>query len=172
MHRKTLITIGLLTCLTIAFVSACGCTGAGGQAAVQNGDLVQVHYTGTLANGTVFDTSEGGEPLQFTVGNGEVIAGFDQAVLGMHVGESKTVTIPTNQAYGAYSEDLIFDLDRAQYQGTSAPEVGQQVQLSTSEGRTMTLPVINVTDSTITVDANHPLAGKDLTFTIELVEIA
>ncbi len=163
-------TIGLLACLTIALVSVSGCTGAGEQAAVQNGDLVRVHYTGTLADGTVFDTSEGGEPLQFTVGTGQVITGFDQAVLGMHVGKSKTVTIPADQAYGAHRDDLLLVFDRAQLNGTV--EVGQEVTITTSGGQAMTVPVVDVTDSTITVDANHPLAGKDLTFTIELVEIA
>ncbi|MDN7023420.1 peptidylprolyl isomerase [Methanoculleus sp. FWC-SCC1] len=154
----------------IAFVSVSGCTGTGETATAEAGDLVQVHYTGTLADGTVFDTSEGREPLQFTVGAGEMIAGFDQAVPGMAVGESKTVTIPADQAYGAYRDDLLIDFDREQVNGTV--EVGQKVTITTSSGQAMNVPVVNVTDSTITVDANHPLAGKDLTFTIELVEIA
>ncbi len=132
----------------------------------------KVHYTGTLADGTVFDTSEGRGPSQFTVGAGEMISGFDRAVLGMRVGESKTVTIPADQAYGAYREDLLADLDREQFGNTSVPEVGQEITISTPYGQTMTVPVINVTDSAVTVDVNHPLAGKDLTFAITLVEIA
>ncbi len=172
MEWKNPITAAFLVCCMVLLAMVSGCTGSTGRRPPKNGDVVKVEYTGTLADGTVFDTSEGRGPSQFTVGAGEMISGFDRAVLGMRVGESKTVTIPADQAYGAYREDLLVDLDREQFGNTSVPEVGQEITISTPYGQTMTVPVINVTDSAVTVDVNHPLAGKDLTFAITLVEIA
>ena len=136
-----------------------------------DGDTVKVHYTGTLEDGTVFDTSIGREPLEFTLGEGIVIPGFEEAVMGMRVGESKTVTIPVEKAYGPHYADLVIVAEREQLPAGLDPEVGQQLQMQQTDGRTTTVTVTDVSEETITVDANHPLAGKDLTFKIELVEI-
>ena len=145
-------------------------SGCNAQAA-KNGDTVEVDYTGTLENGTVFDTSEGREPLKFTLGQGQMIPGFEQAVLGMKVGESKTVTIPADEAYGEYRDDLVRVVNREDLQPGLDPYVGQQLQGVRPDGEIGIGTVTNVTDTTITVDFNHPLAGEDLTFEIELMSI-
>ncbi|MFC2010036.1 peptidylprolyl isomerase [Chloroflexota bacterium] len=137
----------------------------------QNGDTVKVHYTGTLDDGTQFDSSVGGDPLEFTLGGQQMILGFEQAVLGMKVGESKTVTIPAADAYGAYRDDLLIEVSREQLPEGMNPAVGDQLQMTQSNGVKMIVPVTGVTETTVTVDANHSLAGKDLTFEVELVEI-
>ena len=144
---------------------------SGCSAQAKNGDIVQVDYTGTLENGTVFDTSVGGEPLEFTLGEGRMIPGFEQAVLGMKVGESKTVTIPADEAYGPYDDDLVQVINREELTNIPNPEVGQQLYGSRPGGGTITGTVTNVTDTTITVDFNPPLAGETLTFEIKLISI-
>ena len=136
-----------------------------------DGDAVRVHYTGTLEDGTTFDTSIGSDPLEFTLGEGSMIPGFEQAVDGLKVGQSKTVTIPAEEAYGLYNDELLLVFSREQLPAGINPEIGQELQMQTTDGRIVTVPVIEVSEETITVDANHPLAGKDLTFEIELVEI-
>jgi peptidylprolyl isomerase len=148
-----------------------GCNADQNAAQAQNGDIVQVDYTGTLENGTVFDTSEGREPLEFTLGQGQMIPGFEQAVLGMKVGETKTVTIPADEAYGPYHDDMVQVIDREELTNIPNPEVGQQLYGPGPGGGTITGTITNVTDTTITVDFNHRLAGKDLTFEIELMSI-
>ena len=135
------------------------------------GDTVQVHYTGTLEDGTVFDTSVGREPLEFTLGAGQMIPGFEQGVLGMKLGESKTVTIPPEQAYGPYYEDQVWIVDRAELPPGLEPEVGQQLQAGDAQGQSIIVTVTDVSETTITVDANHRLAGKTLIFEIQLVSI-
>ena len=135
------------------------------------GDTVRIHYTGTLDNGTRFDSSEGREPLEFNLGGGQVIPGFDAAVDGMAVGESKTVTIPATEAYGERHEQLVQQVPREMLPDTIEPAVGMQLQSQSPEGQVMNLVVTEVSDASITVDANHPLAGQALTFSIELVEI-
>ena len=140
-------------------------------ATAKEGDTVKVHYTGTLEDGSVFDTSVEREPLQFTIGEGTVIPGFEQGVIGMKLGESKTITIPADQAYGPYYEDRVWVVDRDQLPPGMEPEVGQRLQTTQANGQIVVVTVINVSESTVTVDANHPLAGKDLTFEIQLVEI-
>jgi peptidylprolyl isomerase len=134
------------------------------------GTTVQVHYTGKLGDGSVFDSSRGRDPLEFTVGSGQVIAGFDDAVDGMATGDSKTVTIPANDAYGERREDLLITVDRSQFPDTIEPEVGQQLQM-TQEGQVAVVTVADVSEANVTLDANHPLAGKDLIFDLELVEV-
>ena len=136
----------------------------------RQGDTVRIHYTGTLADGSVFDSSEGREPLEFTLGGGQVIAGFDDAVTGMSVGEQKTVTIPADQAYGDRRDDLMLAVPRADFPPNISPEVGDQLQLGDG-GRTMVVTVREVSPDRVLLDANHPLAGEDLTFALELVEI-
>lgn len=149
------------------------CANDEGTAQAKNGDTVKVLYTGTLDDGEVFDSSElhGGEPLEFTIGAAEVIPGFDQAVIGMSPGESKTVRIPADEAYGPYYEELVMVMDWDQFPEGFQPEVGDQLQMQTQDGRIVTVTVIDVSESGVTIDANHHLAGKDLTFEIELVEI-
>jgi peptidylprolyl isomerase len=140
-------------------------------AQAQRGDTVKVHYTGKLSDATVFDSSRGGEPLEFTIGAGEVIPGFEQAVVGMAPGETRTTTIPSDMAYGDYDEDMLLEVDRAQLPADVAPAVGQQYQIVNPEGEAMVVTVTDVSDQAVTLDANHPLAGQDLTFDIQLMEI-
>ena len=140
---------------------------------VKKGDLVHVHYKGTLtADGSLFDSSEGREPLQFTVGNGQVIVGFDQGVLDMQIGDKKIVHIPFLEAYGPHNEQMIFEFEKAQVPpDMGEPEVGMQLHLSDNDGNHLPVVITAVTDNTIILDGNHPLAGKDLTFDIEIVSI-
>ena len=141
-------------------------TGCSGPELAEVGDTVKVHYTGRLEDGTVFDTSVGSEPMQFTLGEGRLIPGFEQAVTGMQVGESKTVTIPVDEAYGQRRDELIFEVKRDELPADIEPEVG--MQLPTSQG---VVTIIEVSEATVKIDANHLLAGQDLTFEIELIEI-
>ena len=135
------------------------------------GDIVKIHYTGRLEDGTVFDSSADREPLEFTLDGGQVIPGFEQAVLGMTPGESKTEKIPMDQAYGPHRPEMVLEVSRQQMPPELQPEVGQQLQVQQPDGQTIPVFVTEVTESTVTLDANHPLAGEDLTFDIELVEI-
>jgi len=141
-------------------------------AQAKNGDTVKVHYTGRLADGTVFDSSMDREPLQFTIGQGQIIPGFEQAVIGMNPGESKTATIPADEAYGPRLEEMVQTLDKSEFPADLDPKVGDQLQVHLAGGRTIRVTVTDISDSTVTLDANHPLAGKDLTFEIQLVEIS
>ena len=140
-------------------------------AKAKDGDIVKVHYTGKLENDVVFDTSIDREPLQFTIGEGRVIPGFEEAVKGMQIGQTKTVTIPADEAYGPHSDERVMVIPRDQLPDGLDPAIGQQLQMQRTDGRTAVAVVSEVSEATITVDANHPLAGKDLTFEIELVEI-
>ena len=138
----------------------------------KSGDTVRIHYTGTLGDGTQFDSSAGRDPLEFALGGGQVIPGFDSAVDGMTVGESKSVTIAPEQAYGERHEQLVQQVPKSALPEEMKPEVGMQLQSQSPDGQVMNLVVTEVEEATITVDANHPLAGQALTFAIELVEIA
>lgn len=140
-------------------------------AQAKEGDNVKVHYTGKFDDGTVFDSSEGRDPLEFKVGEGRVIPGFENAVKGMNVGESKTVTIPATDAYGPHRDELMMVVDKSQFPPEISPKVGDQLQMQHPSGQTMVVTVAEVGDSNVTLDANHPLAGEDLTFDIELAEI-
>jgi peptidylprolyl isomerase len=135
------------------------------------GDTVKVHYTGKLEDGTVFDSSNDRDPLQFTIGKGQVIRGFEQAIVGMNLAESKTVTIPMDKAYGAHREEMVMAVGRNKFPEDMQLEVGQQLQIRLEDGQLISVMVTEVTESSVTLDANHPLAGKDLTFDIHLVEI-
>jgi peptidylprolyl isomerase len=140
-------------------------------AQAQHGDTVKIHYTGTLEDGTVFDSSEGHDPLEFTLGSGQVIVGFEEAVTGMGSGEKKQVTIPADKAYGQRNEEMVIQAPRDQVPPDISPEVGQQLQMAGPGGETVIVRVVEITDEHVTLDANPPLAGKDLTFDIELVAI-
>jgi peptidylprolyl isomerase len=140
-------------------------------AQAKKGDRVKIHYTGKLTNGTVFDSSAGREPLEFTLGNGQVIAGFDEAVNGMQVGEAKSILIPVDKAYGLRNDQLVMDIPRSQVPPDLDPQVDQQLQMGGPNGEVVVVKVVKVTDSAITLDANPPLAGEDLNFDIELVAI-
>ncbi|MFN8597962.1 MAG: peptidylprolyl isomerase [Anaerolineae bacterium] len=137
----------------------------------KTGDTVRVHYTGKLDDGTVFDSSVGSDPIEFVIGDHQVIPGFEDGVTGMAVGEAKTVTIPFAQAYGAYDESLLLEVPRAQFPPHITPEVGEALQLRQPDGDVVTVVISNVSDEAVTLDANHPLAGEDLTFDLQLAEI-
>jgi len=140
-------------------------------AQAKQGDTIQVHYTGKLGDGTIFDTSKDRHPLQFRIGQGQVIAGFEQAVIGMNTGESKTVTIPVDQAYGPRREEKIVTVERSRLPADLNPNVGQRLEFTQMDDQTVLVTVTALTDTTMTLDANHPLSGKDLTFDIELIAI-
>ncbi len=137
----------------------------------KSGDTVRIHYTGTLDDGTEFDSSSGRDPLEFALGGGQVIPGFDKAVDGMTVGENKTVTIPPGEAYGERHDQLVQEVPKSALPDEIDPAVGMHLQSRSPEGQIMNLVVTEVADASITVDGNHPLAGQALTFDIELVEI-
>ncbi len=137
----------------------------------QSGDTVSVHYSGRLSDGTVFDSSEGREPLTFVVGSGQVIPGFDQGVVGMSPGDTRTIDIPAHQAYGAYQDGLSVQVDRSQFPDGVTPEVGQQFEVGQLDGSSVIVTVTEVSPTSVTLDANHPLAGEDLTFDIELIDV-
>ena len=139
--------------------------------AAKSGDTVRIHYTGTLSDGSVFDSSEGREPLEFTLGAGQVIPGFDAAVDGMAVGDKKTAEIPCDQAYGPRQDGAMQDVPRADIPAEIPLEVGLQLQMRAPSGQVIPVTVAALTDETVTLDANHALAGQDLTFAIELVSI-
>jgi peptidylprolyl isomerase len=148
-------------------------------AQAKEGDKVKVHYTGRLEGGEVFDSSECSEddcgcdtgPLEFTVGEGDVIPGFDKAVIGMNEGEAKTFTIPVEDAYGKRNEEMVVAVERSQVPLDLTPEVGMRLEITQEDGQEFPVVITNVTDTHVTLDANHPLAGRDLTFEIKLVEI-
>jgi peptidylprolyl isomerase len=138
---------------------------------VKEGDNISLHYTGTLDDGTVFDSSEGGDPLSFTVGSGEVIAGFDEGVREMEVGETKQINIPPEQAYGEYYEELVKVVPREAFPPNVTPTVGMGFELELPSGQTMPVRIIDIEGENVTLDANHLLAGEALNFKIQLVSI-
>ncbi|MEN6543597.1 peptidylprolyl isomerase [Parvibaculum sp.] len=135
------------------------------------GDTVKVHYTGTLSDGSVFDSSVDREPLEFTLGTGAVIPGFDNAVTGMEIGDRKTFTIPAAEAYGESDPRMVQDVPRSELPSDMTLFIGMRLTASDNMGREIPLVVTELTDTTVTLDANHPLAGEDLTFAIELVAV-
>lgn len=138
---------------------------------VKEGDTVRIHYTGTLADGATFDSSEGRDPLEFTVGSGQIIPGLDAALPGMAIGEKKTVAVVADEAYGQHDPNAKQSVPRADIPDNIPLDPGTQLQVQTQEGQVMPVTVAEVTEEQVILDANHPLAGKDLTFAIELVEI-
>lgn len=140
-------------------------------ATAESGQTVKVHYTGTLDNGDEFDTSLGGEPLEVTLGEGAVIVGFERALLGMEPGDSKTVQIAADDAYGDHQAERVYEVERARIPPDVELEVGRVLQANGDDGQTVTMTVAALTEAMVTLDFNHPLAGKNLTFQLELVEI-
>lgn len=140
-------------------------------AQAKEGNTVKVHYTGKFRDGSVFDSSAGREPLAFTVGQRQVIPGFEKAVTGLEPGEKTTVEIPPTEAYGEYQENLVLTVERNHLPPDYTPEVGHQLQSRTQDGNTISAVIAEVTESSVKLDTNHPLAGKDLIFDIELVEV-
>ncbi len=138
---------------------------------VKAGDTVRIHYTGTLKDGSTFDSSAGREPLEFVVGSGQIIPGLDRAIPGMKVGDTKVVDVPADQAYGAHNPDGVQAIPRDQFPDNLPLDPGTQLQVQTADGRALPVTITEVTEEAVTLDANHRLAGKDLTFDIELVEI-
>ncbi len=141
-------------------------------AQAKQGDTVKVHYKGQLEDGTVFDTSEGREPLQFTLGQGQVIPGFEEGILGMEPGESRAIKVPADQAYGDHRTDRVLTVQRTDLPTDMDPAIGQRLEVRQANGPGIPVTVTSVTEADVTLDANHPLAGKDLIFETELVEIA
>lgn len=137
----------------------------------QIGSRVRVHYTGRLDDGEVFDSSEGGTPLAFTVGNGQVIPGFENGVIGMEPGDTKTVHIPCADAYGERQDEGVLQVPRGEFPPNMPLEVGSSIQGQQQSGQVVNFTIMAVTDEEVTLDANHPLAGKDLTFDLTLVSI-
>lgn len=140
-------------------------------AQARKGDKVAVHYTGRLSDNSTFDSSRGREPLSFEVGSGQVIPGFEEGVVGMEPGETRTIQIPAADAYGEYDEGQVVEVQRSMFPDEIEPEVGQQLQVQQADGRAVPVVVREVKDETVKLDANHPLAGEALTFDIELVSI-
>ncbi len=140
-------------------------------AQAKHGDTVKVHYTGKLHDGTVFDASIGRDPLLFTIGDGQLIPAFEHAVVGLNIGESRTVNIQAENAYGKHYKEMVGVVGRGQFPPDMDVKVGQQFHTQNEDGRTIVVTVTNVSASDVTLDANHPLAGKDLTFDVKLVAI-
>ena len=134
-------------------------------------DTVRVHYTVRLDNDTIVGSTKSEEPLQFTLGKGQVLPGFEQAVMGMNSGESKTILVAADQAFGPHLDEMVVVVDRGRLPEGLNPKEGDKIQLQTRSGETMTVSVTDVSESTITIDGNHPLAGKDLIFDIEFLEV-
>ncbi len=138
----------------------------------QKGDTVKIHFTGKLEDGSVFGSTTDREPLEFKLGEGRIIPGVEKAVEGMNVGESKTVKVPSELAYGQRREELFEEVSRDQFPKDVEPQVGQKFEVPRSDGQATVVRVVNVSESTVTLDANHPLAGRDLTFELELLDIS
>ncbi len=140
-------------------------------AGAKTGDTVKIHYTGKLADGSIFDDSLKREPLEFTIGKNSLIAGFENAVIGMIAGDWKTVNIPFEQAYGPHMKEMVVDVDIKQLPQGYKPVIGAQLQVSQDTGEQIVVSITKITETHVTLDANHPLAGKELIFEIKLVEI-
>ena len=141
-------------------------------AQAKQGDLVKVRYTGMLDDGSTFDSSDGREPLQFVIGEGMLIPAFEEAIVGMLPGDSRSVHIPADEAYGPFMDELILEVDKNQIPPYLNPEEGMQLQITQDDGSSTVVKVVKLTDEKVFLDANHPLAGRDLNFSIELVDIS
>jgi len=140
-------------------------------AQAQDGDTVKVHYTGKLDNGAIFDSSAEREPLEFKLGEDQLIPGFEKAVVGMNTGESKTIRIAAEEAYGPRRQEMVLVVNRTDFPDDIEPNVGEQLRMMDPNGREFRVKVMETSEETVTLDGNHPLAGEDLTFDLQLVEI-
>jgi FKBP-type peptidyl-prolyl cis-trans isomerase 2 len=138
---------------------------------VKNGDTVKMHYTGKLKSGKVFDTSKDRQPFEFIVGSVTLVPGLEKGIIGMEIGESKTIEIPPEEAFGNRYEELVVELSKSEFPDYITPKIGQRLQLRRPDGQIITVTVIDLNEDTVTLDGNHPLAGYTLLFDIELVEI-
>jgi peptidylprolyl isomerase len=138
---------------------------------IKDGDTVKVHYTGKLENGDVFDSSREKEPFEFTVGNKAVIPGFEKGVVGMGVGDTKTIEIPPEEAYGTKQDELVVVVNKSEFPDDITPSVGQRLQIKQQDGNPVVVTITDLTEDSITLDANHPLAGYTLFFDVEVVDI-
>jgi FKBP-type peptidyl-prolyl cis-trans isomerase 2 len=138
----------------------------------RNGDTVKVHFTGRLENGEVFSKPKEDEPFEFTLGSGELIPGFEKGIVGMEVGETKTITAPPEEAFGPRHKELIVDVEKTDLPENITPAIGEQIQIRQKDGNPIKVTVTDMNEDTVTLDANHPLAGNTLFFHVELVEIA
>jgi len=165
-YLQIILAVMALLLLLPALLSGCG-----SEKSANAGDSVRVHYTLFLSDGTEYETSVGSQPLEFVIGEGRLLEKFEQAVIGLTPGQSRTVDIVAKDAYGEYREDLVFDVSREQLEGGFDPKVGDTVYSQDESGYTWTMVVVAVSETDITVDANSPLAGEDLTFEITLIKI-
>ena len=140
-------------------------------AQAKSGDTVKVNYTGKMEDGTVFDTSADREPLEFTIGERMIIPGFEAAVIGMNIGDKRSINLPPEEAYGPYFYDMVMEADREEFPADMNPEVGMQIQIHHEDGESIVALITKIVENIITLDANHPMAGKTLNFDIELVGI-
>ncbi len=138
----------------------------------KNGDTVKVHYHGTLEDETVFDSSKGRDPLEFQIGSGQVIPGFENGIIGMEIGDTKTIIIPAEEAYGPRREELVVSVPKENFPENITPNMGQQLQIRQPDNNLINVIVTEINEESVTLDANHPLAGKTLIFEAELVAIA
>jgi len=165
-YMSAILVLALLA--TAGLITGCG---GGDEHGVSVGDTVSVYYTGTFSDGTVFDSNVDGEPLEFVMGSGAVVPGFEKAVSKMKVGEKKTVTIPPEEAYGKYNEDLVVVISKDQIPEGTQIQMGQKLPLRSNKGDTMTATVVEITDDYVKLDGNDSMAGKKLTFEIELISV-
>lgn len=138
----------------------------------KSGDTVKVHYTGKLDDGSVFDTSSGGDPLEFTIGTGQILPKFEEAVIGLEPGEKTITAIKAEDAYGPHHPDMVFEVERSNFPDDASPKLGDRFQIPQPDDEVLTVTVVSATETKVSLDANHPMAGKDLNFDIELIEIA
>ena len=137
-----------------------------------DGNTVKVHYTGKLEDGSVFDSSEGRDPLEVKLGTNAIIPGFEKGLMGMEVGDKKTITIPSEEGYGPRRDELIMELNKSDFPENITPEVGLQLQMQREDGQNLPVTIIEIQEEKITLDANFPLAGKTLIFDVEMMEVA
>lgn len=137
----------------------------------KSGDSVKVNYTGKLDDGSIFDSSDGGDPLEFTIGTGQILPKFEEAVVGMEPGEKTTTAIKAEDAYGAHRPEMVFEVERTNFPEDVSLKLGDRFQIPQPDGEVISVTVVSVTETKVSLDANHPMAGKDLNFEIELVEI-
>jgi len=171
-RKKSYMKYGIILVAAIILIAAVGYIVLANRTVAKPGDVVGVYYTGKFDNGTVFDSNINSTPLEFTLGSGQMISGFDEAVTGMAVGDEKTVALPVEKAYGPYHPDLVVTVNRSANLSVTNPYIGEHLTVTNpSTGSTSMVRIINVTPSTITIDANFDLAGQNLTFTIKLATI-